>query len=219
VDHERFEILIEKRLQAATSPDESRELEAHLAECAACRKELEEDAKMDAVLKANAAIGAFSEKEWQTIEKRIGAQARNTNRPILLGMAMLAALLGVAGFFREGLELYPMSQLVMAVVWYEMARLPGRARTAMERKSRGENLALVEETRRQLGFNLGLGAVGAVGLGGYAAALFGGVAWRATDPAVRAGVGVLVTMLAAVFVALTVKGILDLRAFDRKAGE
>lgn len=220
MDHDRFEVLIEKRLRAATSAVEARELEAHLASCEACRKELEEDSKMDAVLKTNAAaIGSFSQKEWAAMEKTIAAQARNTNRPIFLLLAALSVLLGAVDLARGSLAIHSVSQLLMAIVFWEMARLPARARAAIERKSRGEGLGLVEEMRRQRTFNLALGVVMAIGLGGYAAALFAGVAWRAVDSAARAGVGVLVSMLAAVFAGIVVKGLLDLRALDRKAGE
>lgn len=223
MDHERFEILIEKRLRAATSADEECELEAHLAECGACRRELLEDSKMDAVLKANAAaVGNFSQGEWQRLEKRIAAQATWEFRPvhwIALGASMLVwEALGAWATGRVTPADGVMVLFTLLAFAYIFVLPAKRARTAIDRLARGDRLALVDEMRRQHVTKVVITGLPTLLLAVCTVAMVLRPNWFGKAE-VPIGIAVFSGALAAVGFAVAIRSLRQVRALDRKAGE
>jgi hypothetical protein len=214
MDHEQFEILIQKQLCAAASAAEESELAAHLAECQPCRRELEETRRVDAALKIDATMvdARFSEADWDRMH-RVVVNRTSRRWVTWLAAAVAAALVAVVLNLAAGRPAY--DQLETVLLWLIMPVVllrPSRAKRALAEASRGNRLALVEEIRQQKIDLLKVSVTSALGLAGCAAAL-----WIAGEKPFAHHVAGLLGVLAALACAASVRVVVELRDLSRKA--
>lgn len=168
---EEHQIDLDRRAHGALDDAEGAALDAHVAECDACRGYAALARDVDAGLRA-ASDGAARVARWERIEARLEARARRMRRARWL---VPTALLGAAAFAHAiGLPLR--AALVMAagalVVTALARRLSSRWLAALERASLGEG-GLVAFSRAEVEAELRAARRGSVALVALAAAQVG----------------------------------------------
>jgi hypothetical protein len=89
MNHETFEILLEKRLNGAETADEALQLDAHLPSCDPCRLELDSSRNQEALLRQECAllVGDFDfNAAQQAIQNRVAREKSSGVAPKIFGL-------------------------------------------------------------------------------------------------------------------------------------
>lgn len=129
-NHEHFEVLIEKRLVAAESADEARELDTHLAECPSCR-ELMSDSERDHTAMTTSTQAFTTGFDWDKFGRSLENRMRIVSfykKVVVAGVLVIAATAVLTAPAGERWESVLAAALGAALVLGPLAWLVRRSR-------------------------------------------------------------------------------------------
>ncbi len=193
MQHAAFEILLEKRIRKADSPDEAAKLDGHLSGCERCRQELETIRKEEEMLNQEAA--AFVEGfDWnaaeQAIRNRVAREKAIGIFPkifgLLVSLAIFWPIVMMAGWLAYSAVAVA---LIATFAYWEISSRTGTQRLLEKAMRGGDDIVQAYEEhdreltkeRRGERFTVLIGGVGIVGMAAYNAITGGwlGVAFAA----------------------------------------
>ena len=179
MQHAAFEILLEKRIRKADSPDEAAKLDGHLSGCERCRQELETIRKEEEML--NQETAAFVEGfDWnaaeQAIRNRVAREKAIGIGPKIIGLLVSLAIFWPIAMMAGWLAYSAVAlALIATFAYWEISSRTGRQRLLEKAMRGGEDLVQaydehdreLKKERRGERVVVLIGSVVVVGLAAY----------------------------------------------------